>query len=873
MKERKSNSTLKRLVNEKNEEITEQKEILKEQREFYKRLYTSNIRKSEEDKEERSRLQEDTFQLPHPKVDSNHWEDMTKEISEEELWKVILSCPDNKSPGTDGLNNNFYKAFWNQVKPYLLNSIKATLENGQMSISQKQGIITTIPKADKDTSKLKNWRPITLLNQDYKYLAKCLANRCREVLPNIISPDQTGFVPNRVIGTNIIKSQSIISYLEETQSEGLLMCIDFEKAFDTVEWDFITECLKEFNFPPKFTSWVQTLYNGISTCTQNNGHASEFFQPSRGVRQGCPLSPLLFVIAVEFLALSIRNNEKIEGITINKEEIKISQFADDTCVYLKNDPACIIEIFNILDTFSILSGLKVNKDKTEILPLGNSSTENLDQTTKKFIRNSIKLLGIHLSTSKELTMKLNYEPIWEKIENTIKQWQYRGLSLQGKITVLKTFVISKLVYALSVLPSPPKEQLEEMQKNMFKFVWDNKQDKIKRDILIGDYKDGGLRMPDILSQNISLKTSWLKRIMEYEGNWSTYIKGKMPMNDPKYFMECSIKFSDLPNKPEKNNIWTEVILNWCLLNTDYNEGKSWTLHEICQENLWWNSQIKVKGKVIEYKKWSEKGINYVHHLLDENGQWMDYVTFQKKYNIKIPFTDLYGLQKAIKESWGKPSEWKILDTEEDSKKLTDCLDKKEKTSRIIYSKLIKKKRVKPVERRKKWEEDIKEELVEEEWTKHLIQSRKTMINTKMQTWVYKYTMRAVPYNKKLFEMGLSPNNLCTFCQEEIESITHLYWECRLIQDLWTFISTKFNTNINTKLGLLGLQQICYKRNPGIYMYTHLTRYYIHVCKCAGNIPTVYGLERIIMTRKNREREIAVRNNNYRNFQERWGESI
>jgi exonuclease III/nitrogen regulatory protein PII-like uncharacterized protein len=852
MKERKSNSTLRRLVTEKNEEITEQKEILKEQRDFYKRLYTSNIKKAEEDIEERKKVQEEIFQIPHPQVDLNQWDEMTKEITEEELWKVVLSCPDNKSPGTDGLNNNFYKAFWNQVKPYLMNSIKATLANGHMSISQKQGIITTIPKADKDTSKLKNWRPITLLNQDYKYLAKCLANRCRKVLPDIVDPDQTGFVPNRVIGTNLIKSQCIISHLEELQTDGLLMCIDFEKAFDTVEWDFITKCLKEFNFPPKFTSWVQILYNGISTCTQNNGHSSEFFLPSRGVRQGCPLSPILFVIAVEFLAISIRNNEKIKGITINREEIKISQFADDTCLYIRNDPACITEIFNMLDKFSLLSGLKVNKEKTEILPLGTTSLEDMDINLRKFTKDSVKLLGIHLSTNKELTKKLNYEPIWEKIDNTIKQWQYKGISLQGKITVLKTFVISKLVYALSVLPAPPKEQLEEMQKKMFRFVWDNKQDKIKRDILIGDYKDGGLRMPDIIVQNISLKSSWLKRLMEYDGNWSTYIKEKLPMKDPNYFMECSIKFSDIPNKPEKNNIWNEIILNWCLLNMEYNDKKTWTLHEICQETLWWNSYIKIKGKVIEYKHWSQRGIKYVHHLLDEEGHWLDHTSFQKRHNISIPFTELYGLQNAIKESWGKPSEWKIQDKEEDSRRLLDCLDKKEKTSRIIYSILIEKKRVKPVERMQKWGEDIQEELREEEWKKHLIHIRKIMINTKMQTWVYKYTMRAVPYNKKLYEMGLSPNTLCTFCQEETESIIHLYWECRQIQDLWTFISTTFSININIKLGLLGIQQTCYKRSP-------------------GNIPTVQGLERILMNRRNKEREIAIKNNKLISYLERWGE--
>jgi hypothetical protein len=843
MKERKSNSTLKRLVNDRNEELTTQKDILSEQKNFYKKLYTSTIKDTEEDKIERAKIEEEIFQKPHPKVDTDIWTGITRELTEKELKQIIESCPDNKSPGTDGLNNNFYKAFWPHIKKYLLNSIKATMNNGNLSISQKQGVVSLIPKADKDTSKLKNWRPITLLNQDYKYLAKCLANRCKEVLPSIIDPDQTGFVPNRVIGTNIIKAQCLISQQKEKQSEGLLMSIDFEKAFDTIEWDFITNALTHFNFPPEFISWTKTLYNGINTCIINNGHTSETFQPSRGVRQGCPLSPILFVIAVEYLAEAIRQNDKIQGIRINGKEIKIAQFADDTCLFIENDHNSILEIFNLLDQFAIASGLKINKEKTEILPLGNTTIEDLDQSIRKYVKDSIKLLGVHLTNDRELTLKLNYDPIWEKIENTIKQWQYRGISLQGKIIVLKTFVISKLVYALSVLPSPHKDRLDQLQKTLSSFVWDNKPAKIKKDILIGDYKDGGLRMPEIACQNTGLKTAWIKKLLEYDGNWSNYITEKLPLKDPQYFMGCSIKFADIPNKPERNNIWNEILLKWCMLNKEYNEVKRWTFYEISQEHLWWNSYIKVKNRILEYEHWIKKGITKVCHLLDEDGNWLSLSSFQDKYNIKIPFTELYGIQGAIQKKWGNITQWDLTELDNEHCKLVDRLETKEKTSRTLYGIQIQQKKALPTERREKWGRDLGEEIPEDEWKRHLIHSRKLMVNSKVQTWVYKYVMRAVPYNKKLYEMKLSPDTMCEFCQTETEDIKHLYWECRTVQNLWTYVSSIFKVNINIKLGLLGLQQKCYMKSPGIYLYSHLTRYYIHISRCTTKKPNIHGLTR------------------------------
>ena len=202
----------------------------------------------------------------------------------------------NKSPGTNGIPADFYNVFWNGIKLFFLASINTSFEKGLLSISQPRGLITLIPKKDQPKCYIKNWRPITLLNCDYKIAAKSIASRIKRTLPSIINSDQTGFLKNRFIGENIRLLNYIINYTDKEELPGLLLFIDFEKAFDTIEWPFIAKTLKYYNFGDSLISWIKLFYTDISNCIQNNGWSSDFFLLTRGVRQGCPLSPYLFFI-------------------------------------------------------------------------------------------------------------------------------------------------------------------------------------------------------------------------------------------------------------------------------------------------------------------------------------------------------------------------------------------------------------------------------------------------------------------------------------------------------------------------------------------------------------------------------------------------
>ena len=157
-----------------------------------------------------------------------------------------------------------------------------------------------------------------------------------------------------------------MSYTEENNLPGAALFIDFRKAFDSMEWSFFIETLNNFNFGPDIQNWVNIFYNNATSCVLNNGHASEFFVLKRRVRQGCPLSSLLFIIGIEVLANAIRNESTIKGIMVGEKEIKVSLYADDTTVFVR-DLDSIANLLALLNDFTQLSGLAFGKVTPKLL--------------------------------------------------------------------------------------------------------------------------------------------------------------------------------------------------------------------------------------------------------------------------------------------------------------------------------------------------------------------------------------------------------------------------------------------------------------------------------------------------------------------------
>ena len=289
-----------------------------------------------------------------------------------------------------------------------------------------------------------------MLNADYKIASKAIATRIKKVLPQLIYTDQTGFMKDRFIGQNI---RLLCDLLEQTELEnipGFLLQLDFRKAFDTIEWPMIQQVLSIFNFGVSIKRWIETFYCNAESSVINNGFTTRQLKLSRGVRQGCRLSPYLFILSVEILASKIWQDNSICGVFIFHKELKVSQFADDTSL-ICSDLISVQNALLILSEFGILSGLKLNESKTKAPWLGPSKQRAEKPLNFIWTKEPLKVLGIYISYDKAGNERKNVRREIENLDAKLGTWRSRQLSVFGRCLIVKSLEISQIVHSTAVL--------------------------------------------------------------------------------------------------------------------------------------------------------------------------------------------------------------------------------------------------------------------------------------------------------------------------------------------------------------------------------------------------------------------------------------
>ena len=492
---------------------TDHNKIVNEFKTFYQRLY--EYRQVEDNPI--SNLVSDI-----PTLDEQIAENLEGELTLDEIGVTLKEMKHNKSPGSDGFPAEFFKCFWRQLGGYVLRALNEGFKKGSLSCTQREGVIICLPKPDKDRELVRNWRPITLLNTVYKIASASIANRIKTVLDSILNEDQTGFVKNRYIGDNIRLIYDTIHHLTYTNSPGLLLCLDFEKAFDSLDWKFLFKVMHAFGFKNDICRWINVLYFGIKSTLSINGSISEWFQVSRGCRQGDPVSPYLFVMCVEIMAIMIRENNLIKGISINNIETKISQYADDSEILLDNDRVSFEETIRTIDTFGKSSGLKLNVEKTNAVWLGsmrNSNQKFMPHLNIKWNPPTFKILGIVFTNDLVDCVDINFRDKFLEIKRLYKVWLKRQITPLGRIAVLKSLILSKLIYLWLLLPNPPDSIVDDIQISIFAFIWNKKNDKIGRTSSTQNFEHGGIGIPNVKSYIKALKLSWIKKISFSNHKW------------------------------------------------------------------------------------------------------------------------------------------------------------------------------------------------------------------------------------------------------------------------------------------------------------------------------------------------------------------
>lgn len=299
---------------------------------------------------------------------------LVERFTEEEVRKPIFQMEHNKAPGPDGFPAKFYQAFWGLIKDDLM-ALFEDFHNGTLPLySLNFGTIILLPKC-KEAIRIQQYRPKCLLNINFKIFTKVATNRITTVAQKVISPTQIAFLPGRNIMEGVVILHETIHEMHKEKQSGVIFKIDFEKAYDKVKWSFVKQTLEMKGFSQKWCQWVDSFMRGGHVGIKINDQVGQEFQTKQGLRQGDPLSPILFNIVADMLAIFI-NRAKVEGQIkgviphLVDDGLSILKYADDTIIFMDHDLEKANNLKLLLCAFEHSSGLKINFHKSEIFCFG-----------------------------------------------------------------------------------------------------------------------------------------------------------------------------------------------------------------------------------------------------------------------------------------------------------------------------------------------------------------------------------------------------------------------------------------------------------------------------------------------------------------------
>ena len=783
--------------------ITDPKQIEKELGKFYSNMYTSKKNLNSELQGENESFESFVEGIEIPQLNIEERDSLEHDFTYEELKEAVSSFSDNKTPGEDGFTKEFYESFYDLIWRDLLNSYNAAFQSGSLSFSQRRGIITLIPKADGDLTELSNWRPISLLNIDYKILTKALAKRIEKYLPKLINSDQTGFVKGRYMGQNIRLLSDIMEYVDAKNTSGLLLFIDFEKAFDSLEWDFITKALNAFNFGPNVKKWISIFYNGVQSAVMNGGFLTTYFNISRGVRQGCPLSPLLFILAVELLAVKIRQDPDYRGISLpDGQEVKISQFADDTTIITENVES-LKPYLQILDRFGNISGSKLNK-KTKAMWMGSMKDSNLKVLDSKTTKEPIKVLGVHLSYNTYKCTEEHFHAKIKKMKTKLNLWLSRDLTIYGKSLLAKALGISQLVYAASML-TVSESIIKTVQENLFAFLWKNRKDKIKRVVMYQPVEKGGINFVNFHTVIKSLRLAWIGRLLDTsDDKWKAipnyyfrehgsllfllkcnYNVKLLKTGLPLFYRELLQYFQDLKKT-------TNILPNGELI-------------------LWNNKSITIDNATLFWKSWFDSGVVSVKDVLNTNGKFLSYEEFSNKFNIATNYLHYFQLISAIPSELKRRATQTFIPAADLSSTSASVplnktfFDLAEARCKNYYQLFNNHGSIVP-SGVKKWQDKFPEKFVD--WSNKFQDIYRFTKDNKLRQFCFRFLHRITVTRRELKLFHLTDNDKCIYCSSA-DSIEHTFIDYRESVKLYSQIISWFNQCQGTTI-TLSSEQIVFR---------------------------------------------------------------
>ncbi|KAG0755660.1 hypothetical protein G6F62_008320 [Rhizopus arrhizus] len=523
--QRQSRQKISKLIHPTTDEIcTSPTELQAAARAFYSDLYSP-------DPINDGAVQNILSSVPSPlRLSAGDQDFLTSPIEWDDLMEQVRRCPNKSSPGLDGIPYEILRLLFTHpdCKLIILQVYNDGLTQGIFPLSWSRNCVSLLPKKG-DLSDLKNWRPISLINTDAKVFTRILNSRIILCADTLITPFQSGFVQGRFIADNGLLMKLVMEHARLSNSSAIGLLIDQEKAYDRIHPDYLRQVLQRFAFPDSIINSISSLFFSTELQLNINGFLSDPIPQSRGLRQGDPLSPVLFNLAFEPLLRSILNDQNFKGFQLPRSPlsasspeasapVKLMAYADDVVCFLE-DPEDLTILHNHLSTYSRASNAKVNFHKTEAFSLSGSSgiyqllwrshlhSHNIYSWHDRCSSSCIVYLGFPLYTSVSQRNQF-LDKIIQSIVSACGIHSHRSLSVRGRVTILNSLILSRLWHVLRVL-SVPQSFLKRIQSAVSSFVNFRQFPKIGFTSLCTSRRLGGLSVLDPAIQQGVLQLRWL----------------------------------------------------------------------------------------------------------------------------------------------------------------------------------------------------------------------------------------------------------------------------------------------------------------------------------------------------------------------------
>ena len=570
--------------------------------------------------------------------------------------------------------------------------------------------------------------------------------------------------------------------------------------------------LERFGFGNKFISWIRLLYTSPMAAVRTNNNLSPFFELKRGTRQGCPMSPLLFAVAMEPLALALRQNTDIRGIHRAGEEHKVSLYADDMLLYISQPLSSLPKLMVLLTEFGKLSGYRVNVQKSELMPVGTTDdVTSLNSLPFKISPKKFKYLGVWITDKHKDLFAANYQPLLSNLNQDIERWDPLPLSLGGRINTVKMNILPKFLYIFQCLPIfLTKSFFNKLNNRISSFIWNKKPPRIKRSVLQRPRSMGGMALPNFLyyywAVNIRVLLYWMDNDNDNTNNeWlnlegasvnSTSLKALLCSKLP--FTQPISNFTSNPVVLHSIKIWNQFRRSFAL--TDLSQAAPIAANHMFVPSL-------IDGV---FDMWSRRGMVSLSDLYID-GSFASFEQLVQKYHIsKAHFYRYLQLRNFVFSNF-KCSPLRpptgLLDS------IFNCKQVRKRTISTIYE-ILYSHNLMPLDRLKnKWATDLKEQITDDTWHKIIQGIFSSSICLRHAVIQFKIVHRLHWSKVRLSKINADLDPTCDRCGRDPATLFHMFWTCPKLCTFWQPIFETFSKIFAKKLApspfiaLFGVTQI------------------------------------------------------------------